>query len=175
VTRSKSIEGRPIFLIGFMGSGKSTVGRLLADRLGRPFVDADQRIESVSRATIAELFQRGEAHFRAREAEVIRALCDEGAQVIAAGGGAPAHGDNLERMLQAGVVIGLHASPERILERVGDASTRPLLAGAADKRAEVERLLSARAPAYARAHFTVDTDGQAPSQVVTQIVEALAC
>lgn len=170
-----SIEGRPIFLIGFMGSGKSTVGRLLALRLQRPFVDADARVEADAEATVAELFQKGEPHFRALEAQAIRALCDEGAQVVAAGGGAPAHGDNLDRMLAAGVVIALRASPERILERVADAASRPLLAGAADKRAAVERLLAARQPAYARAHLTVDTDGRAPSQIVAEIAEALRC
>jgi shikimate kinase len=173
----RDIEGRPIFLIGFMGTGKSTVGPLLAAQLERPFVDADARIERAAGATIAEQFAQsgGEAAFRAREAEVIRALCDEGAQVIAAGGGAPAHGDNLSRMLDAGVVIALTATPEQILARVGDLSSRPLLARASDPRAEVERLLAARAPAYARAHLTIATDDKPPSQVVARIREALGC
>lgn len=158
-----------------MASGKSTVGRLLAERLGRPFVDSDDRVEQVAGATIAELFQRGEAQFRAHEAQVIATLCGEGEQVVATGGGAPAHGDNMDRMLEAGVVVSLVASPEQILERVGDASTRPLLANATDKLAEVRRLLGARAGAYARAHEIVDTDGKPPSQVAREVAWVLGC
>jgi shikimate kinase len=171
----RNIEGRPIFLIGFMGSGKSTVGRLLADRLGRPFVDSDERVEQHAGATVAELFLRGEHEFRAREAEVIEILCNEGAQVIATGGGAPAHGNNLDRMMAAGVVVTLIASPQVILDRIGDASTRPLIANATDKLAEVQRLLGARAGAYARAHHIIDTDGKPPSQVVAEIAQVLRC
>jgi shikimate kinase len=182
---SLAIEGRPIFVIGFMGTGKSTVGRLLAARLERPFVDLDEEIESEAQATVAEIFAgEGEAKFRTLEASVLERLCrpddDREAQkaVIAAGGGAPAHGENLERMLAAGVVIALLASPDQILARVGEAATRPLLArfpAREDRRAEVQRLLAQRAPAYARAHLTVDTDGKAPSQVLARILEALGC
>ncbi len=170
-----SIEGRPVFLIGFMGTGKSTVGRLLAARLARPFVDLDEQVESEANASIPEIFAaEGEAGFRRREAEVVRRVTGEGgAQVIAVGGGAPCHGDSLERLLAAGVVVGLDASATEILTRVGDASSRPLLAAAADPRAEVSRLLGVRAAFYARAHTTVHTDGVAPSAVVARILEEL--
>jgi shikimate kinase len=107
---------------------------------------------------------------------VVQRLCEDGgAVVIAAGGGAPAHGDNLARMLAAGVVIGLASSPDEILKRIGDLSSRPLLANAPDPRAEVARLLAAREAAYGRAHLIVDTAGLAPSQVVQKIAEALGC
>jgi shikimate kinase len=179
VTGSHSIEGRPIFLIGFMGAGKSTVGRLLAARLERAFVDADERIESEAGATVAEIFAaEGEAGFRARERDVLRRLADGGAQVVAVGGGAPAHGDNLDRMLASGVVVLLDANVDEILERVGDGAGRPLLQAAPDaaaRRAVVEKLYAARAPFYARAHVRLDTNGRPPSKIVAALVEALAC
>lgn len=172
---SLDIEARPIFLIGFMGAGKSTIGRLLADRLARPFVDLDEQIVAEAHATIPELFaSEGEAGFRAREAELLARMAGEGAQVVAVGGGAPCHGDNLARMRQAGVVVGLGVSVEEILRRVGSGAGRPLLAGAADPRAEVERLLARRAADYARAHFTVETTGLPPSQVVARILQELS-
>jgi shikimate kinase len=175
VTPLPSIEGRPLFLIGFPGTGKSTVGPLLAARLARPFVDLDERIESEANATVAEIFAtEGEPGFRRREAELVRRLCGEGPKVVALGGGAPCHGDNLARLLAAGVVVGLSATLEEILARVGDASTRPLLAGATDKRAEVERLLEARSAFYRRAHLSVDTGGLAPSAVVSRVLEELS-
>lgn len=175
MTRSPSIEDRPIFLIGFMGAGKSTIGRLLADRLGRAFVDLDERIAGDAGATIPELFAtEGEAGFRRREAALLAEVVKEGAQVVAPGGGAPCHGDNLERMLAAGVVVHLSAAVDEILTRVGEGESRPLLARARDRRAEVERLLAARVAHYRRAHLTVDTSGLRPSQVLARLLEELA-
>jgi shikimate kinase len=165
---------KAIFLVGFMGTGKSTVGALLAARCGRPFVDLDERIEAEAGATIKELFAGGEAEFREREAGVLQATAGQGVQVVAVGGGAVTHPGNLKLMLSAGVVVCLRATPDTILQRVGDALTRPLLAGAADKRSEVVRLLDAREPYYRQAHLTIDTDGVAPSQVASRI-EAELC
>ena len=166
-----------MFLIGFMGTGKSTVGRILATRLSRPFVDLDERIVSEANATIPEIFAaEGEAGFRAREAAAVERVVGEGEAVVAVGGGAPCHGDNLDRMLGAGVVVRLEASAEEILIRIGDASSRPLLASAGDKRGEVARLIAEREACYARAHSTVPTTGVAPSQVVARILSELgAC
>lgn len=176
---SVPFDRRPLFLIGFMGTGKSTTGTLLSARLGRPFIDLDGRIEQVAGATITEIFAaRGEAKFREHERDELRQVVQEAsvstvAPLVAVGGGAPVHSDNMDFMLRAGVVILLRAGPETILERVGTASTRPLLAGAGDKRAEVQRLLYAREPFYARAHVAVETDGLAPSQVATRIAQEL--
>jgi shikimate kinase len=159
-----------VFLIGFMGTGKSTVGAVLAARWGCPFVDLDDRIEAQAGLTITELFARGgEGGFRDLEEAALKAVAAEGPQVIAVGGGAVTRPVNLKLMLQTGTVVCLRATPETILERVGDAGTRPLLAKAADPRAEVGRLLKERAPLYAQAAITVDTDGLAPSQVARQI------
>jgi shikimate kinase len=171
---SFATEGRPIFVVGFMATGKTTVGQLLAARLGRPFVDLDARLVGAEHATIAEQFAAGgEAAFRRREAAALCQAAAEGAVVVAVGGGAPAWGDNLERMRGAGVVVCLTAAVDDLLARLGGALERPLLAEVADKRAEVERLLAVRAPFYAQAHVTVDTSGRAPSQVVTAILGAL--
>jgi len=164
---------RPIFLIGFMGTGKSTVGLLLAAKLERRFVDLDAVIEEEAHMTIAEIFfNEREGGFRAREAAALRRVAAQGPQVIAIGGGAPAHGDNMDFMLHAGKVVCLTASVDELTRRLGDASTRPLLAGK-DVRSEVERLLAARQKFYERAHLTIETTGVVPSQVARRITEAL--
>ncbi len=168
------IKGRPVTVIGFMGSGKSTVGRLLADKLQREFVDLDELLEQEQHATVAELFVTlGEDGFRRAESELLKRALSAGPRVLAAGGGAPCFFDNLDQMLAQSVVVGLHTDVEQILERVGAGAGRPLLAGVQDKRAEVERLLAKRAPFYERAHLTVETSGRAPSQVVTAILGGL--
>ena len=123
--------------------------------------------------TVAEIFfNEREPAFRAREAAALRRVAAAAPQVIAVGGGAPAHGDNMDFMLRAGKVVYLTASTDELLRRLGDAETRPLLAGK-DVRAEIDKLLAARHPFYERAHLTVDTTGLAPSQVAKQIQEAL--
>ena len=164
---------RPIFLIGLSGGGKSTVGLLLAAKLERRFVDLDAVIEEEAHMTVAEIFfNEREPAYRAREAAALRRTAAAAPQVIAVGGGAPAHGDNMDFMLHAGKVVLLTASTEELMRRLGSAETRPLLAGK-DVRAEIEKLLAQRQPYYARAHVTVDTTGLAPSQVAKQIQEAL--
>ena len=164
---------RPIFLIGLSGGGKSTVGLLLAAKLERRFVDLDAVIEEEAHMTVAEIFfNEREPAFRAREAAALRRVAAAAPQVIAVGGGAPAHGDNMDFMLHAGKVVLLTASTEELMRRLGSAETRPLLAGK-DVRAEIEKLLAQRQSYYARAHVTVDTTGLAPSQVAKQIQEAL--
>jgi shikimate kinase len=164
---------RPIFLIGFMGTGKSTVGLLLAAKLERRFVDLDAVIEEEAHMTISEIFfNEREAGFRAREAAALRRVAAQGPQVIAVGGGAPAHGDNLEFMLHAGRVVCLTATTDELVRRMGEAETRPMLAGK-DVRGEIERLREQREKFYAQAHLTTDTTGLVPSQVARRIAEAL--
>jgi shikimate kinase len=164
---------RPIFLIGLSGGGKSTVGLLLAAKLERRFVDLDAVIEEEAHQTVAEIFfNEREQGFRAREAAALRRVTAQGPQVIAVGGGAPAHGDNMDFMLRAGKVVCLAASTDELMRRLGDAETRPMLAGK-DVRAEIEKLLLQRGVFYARAHVTIDTSGLVPSQVARQIQEAL--
>lgn len=159
-----------------MGSGKSTVGALLAAVLGRDFIDLDAALEQGAGATVPEIFAReGEAGFRARESQALERAAAAGPAVVAVGGGAPCHGDNLERMLAAGTVVCLSATADEIVERLGDAAGRPMLAGAADLRTKVASLLTARQPFYARAHLTLETGGQLPSEVARRIAEAVSC
>jgi shikimate kinase len=164
---------KPIFLIGFMGTGKSTVGLLLAAKLERRFVDLDAVIEEEAHMTIPEIFfGEREAGFRAREAAALRRVAAQGPQLVAVGGGAPAHGDNMDFMLHAGKVVCLTASVDDLVRRIGSADTRPMLAGK-DVRAEIEKLLPERQRFYARAQLTIDTSGLVPSQVARQIADEL--
>jgi shikimate kinase len=174
VPTSQSIRVlRPIFLIGLSGTGKSTVGLLLAAKLERRFCDLDAVIEEEAHMTIAEIFfNEREAGFRAREAAALRRVTAQGPQVVSVGGGAPAHGDNMDFMLRAGKVVCMSASTDELVARLGKAEARPLLAGK-DVRAEIEKLLLQRAAVYARAHVTIDTTGLVPSQVARQIQEAI--
>lgn len=150
----------PLVLVGFMCAGKSTVGRLCAQRLGLPFVDTDDEIERLH-APIEELFSmRGEAEFRRIEREIVDAvLRREG--VVALGGGAFAQPGAAEAILARARVVWLHVMPEQVLARAGD-RVRPLL-GAAPTRERVEELLRAREPLYARAHLIIDAGGDPPA------------
>jgi 3-dehydroquinate synthase len=143
-----------------MGAGKSTLGPALARALGRRFVDADREIEREAGASVPEIFAReGESGFRARERAVLDALAG-GDVVVAVGGGAIAQPGAARRMAGQGTVVYLRARLETLLARIGNASSRPLLAGldAAGRRARLEALLAERKPAYETARITVDTD-----------------
>ena len=164
-----------IFLTGFMGTGKSAIGRLLAERLGRPFVDTDAEVERETGATIAAIFRdRGEADFRRLESTVLaRAAAIDGA-IVATGGGAPTIAENRRCMRETGTIVRLAAAAETVLERVGGGEDRPLLAGASDRAARVRELLAARETAYADADLVVDTTGLTPAAVVQRIVDGLS-
>lgn len=165
----------PIFLIGFMGSGKTTVGRLLARRLGWTFADLDERIVRAAGMPVAEIFAReGEPAFRRRETEALRAAAAERRTVLATGGGAACRDENLQIMLASGRVVALDVSAGEAVRRTGRASGRPLLDGAADPVAAADALLAGRQAFYARAHWRVDTDGRPPEQIVQEIANALA-
>ena len=161
-----------IVLTGFMGTGKSEVGRRLAKRLGRPFVYTDHLIEARAGKTVAAIFaEDGEPAFRLLERDAVTAAVEQKDAVIAVGGGAVLDASNVARLRDAGVVVCLTAEPETILRRVGDLVKRPLLAGC-DPRGVIERLLAARAPAYAAAaDVIVDTSGRGVDDVVAEIRE----
>jgi shikimate kinase len=165
-------DGR-IILAGFMGTGKSEVGRRLATATGRPFVDTDDLVVAEAGRSIAAIFaDEGEPGFRARERAAVARACAMPAGVIAVGGGAMADETCRRLLLAAGPVVCLTATPDAILARIGDASTRPLLAGAttrAARRARIEALLASRAAAYAQATHTLDTTGLAPDDVVARV------
>ena len=161
----------PVFLIGFMASGKTTVGRLLAAALGFRFADLDDRIVAAAGAPIREIFARhGEAGFREREREAVRAAAGERSVVFATGGGAPCFGDNLATMRGAGRLVALEVSAEEAVRRAGRGSGRPLLDGAVNPVDAAAALLKERAPFYAQAEVRVRTEGRAPDAIVTEIV-----
>lgn len=165
-----------IVLIGLMGSGKSAVGRLLAERLDRPFIDTDTLIEAEAGCTIPAIFAaEGEEGFRRREAEVIaRAAAGDG-QVIATGGGAVLRPENRDALRRNGLVIWLDAPPEALYRRVRAQGIRrrPLLAGP-DPLGRLRALAAARAPAYAAAaHVRIATDARPLDDIVAEIADIL--
>ncbi|WP_412060997.1 shikimate kinase [Rubrivirga sp. IMCC45206] len=168
-----------VYLTGFMASGKSTVGPLLADRLGYRFVDLDWLIAARAGRSVADLFAQGEGVFRAAEAEALRETAGGEGLVVATGGGALAQPGNLMAARAAGPVVWLRASIPTVLARVGDGSGRPLLLDGtrplapAAREARVRDLLAAREPFYAQADLVVEADGAADT-VARDIAEALA-
>jgi len=160
-----------IVLTGFMATGKSRVGRCLAQVLGRTFVDTDDLVEAAAGRTVEEVFAvEGEAGFRARERAAVEQACAVSDAVIATGGGTLVDPENRRRLLVAGPVICLSAAPQEILRRVSDAATRPLLASAnGDRLARVESLLAERASAYGVAAHQVDTTGLSVDEVVERV------
>ena len=143
-------------LAGFMGTGKTSAGKRIAERLHWSFVDTDEMIEKREGRSIAEIFERdGEPHFRALEREAVAAAAAKQDAVIALGGGAMVDDDNFDLLRRAGLLVCLHARPEVILARTSGAQ-RPLLL-TEDREARVRQLLQERQSAYARAPHHIDT------------------
>jgi shikimate kinase len=164
----------PIFLVGFMATGKTTVGRMLARRLGWSLVDLDEVIAAEAGQPVAGIFAaEGEAGFRARETKALHGVSKRRRVVVATGGGAACREDNLALMLGAGRVVALLVTPEEAVRRARGGVGRPLLAGQADPLAIATALLAVRAPFYARAHISVDTVGRPPAAVAGEVLRAL--
>jgi len=165
--------GSNIILTGFMGTGKSTIGKYIAARLGRKFIDTDALIEQKSGKTIAVLFmERGEPYFRTLEQEAIARVCTEEGSVVATGGGALVNEENVRQLKASGTVICLTATPEIILSRVQGNRDRPLLQS--DNPLEkIRTLLAARADTYAKADLIIDTSGLNVEAVVEKICSRL--
>ena len=162
-----------IVLIGFMGTGKTSVGKALAPKLGLRVVDVDTHIESQEKNKISAIFsEKGEAYFRALEKNAVQELSRETGLVITTGGGVVLNPANLEALRERSVVIALLASPETIYERVKGSKHRPLLQKG-EVRSEIDRLYQERASLYSQADLKFDTDGQTPAQVANKIFEAL--
>lgn len=161
-----------IILVGFMGAGKSSVGRLLARRLGRCFVETDGMIAARAGRSIPEIFaERGEAHFRELEDEALGLLALKRDEVIATGGGTPCREGRPEVLRALGTVVWLAGDFDALYERARRAGDRPMLAGRT--REEAAALYRARQPFYAKAHLTVDTTGLGPERVTGRVLLAL--
>ncbi|MFS8045411.1 shikimate kinase [Rhizobium sp. BR 314] len=146
---------RNLVLVGLMGAGKSSVGRLVAQQLGIPFVDTDAEIERVSRMTITELFATyGEQEFRALETRVIKRLLRGGPRVVSTGGGAFINDNTRQHIKRGGLSVWLNADLDVLWERVNKRDTRPLLKTENPKQT-LENLMNARYPIYAEADLTV--------------------
>jgi len=159
-----------IVITGFMGTGKSSVGRLVAERLGRAFVDMDLLIEEREGCSIAEIFAtRGEPEFRAVERELCRELAARSDLVIATGGGALIDPVNREVMGRSGVLFCLWCEPEEILHRLASAEDRPLL-DVEDRRRQIEALLAERREAYAQIPHQIETTDMTIEQVAEKVI-----
>ena len=163
-----------IILIGFMGSGKTTTGRLLAKKLNYPFIDTDQIIEQKNGLTCAKIFeQRGEEFFRKQETAVLQELHGLNGSIIATGGGIILSEDNRVFLQNLGTVIYLKTAPEEILKRVGHDTTRPLLNNT-DKREKISDMFSDREPLYlAAAKFSVETYTGQPEKTADEVLKLL--
>ena len=165
-----------IALVGFMGTGKTDVGRLLAEKLGKDFIEVDELIEQRAGKTIPEIFQQdGEIAFRELEIEATREAAEKKNAVIACGGGVVLNQINIGRLREHSVIVYLTASSETILQRTSsDTDERPLLV-AEDKTSRVEKLLNFRRPFYERAaDITVSTSELDVAGVAGQIISELS-
>ncbi len=160
-----------IYIVGFMGTGKTAVGKELAKKKKWQFLDLDDLIELREKRTIAEIFAKdGEPYFRHLEKRVLQEVAKEKKFVVACGGGVVMDKDNIKVMKETGIIICLTATPEVILKRTFGYAHRPLLSVAEPKK-QIELLLKLRAPYYAKADKTIDTSKLSVEQVVQKIVE----
>ena len=167
------LGGRSLYLVGMMGSGKTSTGRPLAERLSYGFVDADAVIEQAAGCTIPEIFeQNGEAGFRAIETQVLNAISQRHSLVVATGGGVVTQPENWG-LLHSGIVIWLDVEREQLLKRLrADETQRPLLQRP-DPEAAVDALMNERRPMYAEADLTVAIEQEPPDAVADGILQLL--
>jgi shikimate kinase len=172
VAGPRAAGGPRLFLIGMMGAGKSTVGRLLARRGGFDFIDCDRELEARSGVSIATIFElEGEESFRRREAALIDELTQRPRTVLATGGGAILAEENRRHLRSRGLVIYLRASLDEILRRTQKDRARPLLQ-TADRRGRIAQLLTEREALYEEiAHVTVQSSSGNPNRLVAKLMQ----
>ena len=164
-----------VILTGFMGTGKTSLGKMLATRLGRPFVDIDKKIEDDAQLSIPKIFERyGEPYFRELERAAVKELSERRGLVIATGGGTVKDEENIRLLKSSGVMICLTTEPEEIFNRTMRRGERPVLDGGGNERLEtIKRLLAERKPFYDRADYEVDTTTWSPIQIIDAICRYL--
>lgn len=160
-----------MILVGFMGTGKTAVGKALARRLKMKFVDMDDLIEEREGMKISDIFaSKGEPYFRKVEKETVKEVAAQSDLVIAAGGGAVVDEDNVKNLKSNGIMVCLTATADKILERTKGHTHRPLL-NVSDPREKISELLAKRAEYYARADYRIDTTALSIDEVVNNIME----
>ncbi len=173
--RDNGTGERPVYLIGFMGSGKSTVSRILAGMLGVKHLEMDEVIEREAGRSVSEIFaEEGEEAFREKESALVRRIADGGAAGVSCGGGTVLRPENVSLMRGSGTVVLLSAAPETIYRRVGHSRTRPVLEGHRSVEG-VRELMAGREEAYRRAaEFTVTVDDKTPEEIAEEIATLLS-
>jgi shikimate kinase len=170
IANSCAMLDRPLILTGFMGSGKSSVGRVLAERLGCPFVDLDAEIVATAGRSINDIFARdGEQAFRSMESACLDRVLAGGRAVIATGGGVVMADGNRSNMRNLGVVVNLLVSLPQVLRRLHGVVDRPLFAGS-NAANSVKLLMDGREQFYADADIRIDTDGKSVEDVAAEIL-----
>ena len=164
-----------VYLIGFMGVGKTTVAKELSGRLHLPLVDTVEAIVEREGRSIPEIFEReGEKIFREKETRMLRDLSESGAKIISCGGGIAMREENRDIMAAHGVTVLLKASPETILERVKGDDNRPLLAGKKNVTA-IAAMMEERRLAYeAAANLQIPVDGRSPAEIAEEIADRIS-
>ena len=173
-TLRQRLGGRSLYLVGMMGSGKTSTGRPLAERLGYGFVDADAVIEQVAGCTISEIFERdGEEEFRSLETQVMRSISERHSLVVATGGGVVTRTENWGMMHQ-GIVIWLDVERRQLLQRLqSDSTQRPLLM-TGDPAETLDEILKQRRPLYDEADLTVVIESESADVVADGIIQLLS-
>ena len=160
-----------IYLVGFMGSGKSTVGKILAERLGMQFIDLDEEIEKQEGMKIKDIFkEKGEKYFRELERKKLEEIIQKDGLVVSTGGGLGANFENMEKMKKTGKVTWLDVSLDTVFKRCGKDENRPLLNMPYEK---LEKLFNERKDVYKLSDIHINVENKTPQQIVEEIIENL--
>ena len=161
-----------VVLTGFMGVGKSTVGKIIANRLGLEFVDTDEEIEKNYNMTIPEIFEKfGEPKFREFETETIKNISQKDGCIISCGGGVVKSETNMNFLKANGKVVNLYASVDKIIENIGDDANRPLIFG--KSKEEIVKLMESREEFYKNCHIRIDVTEFSAKEAADRIISAL--
>ena len=176
VKKGRHIMKKNIVLIGFMGTGKTSIGKMLANKLGCAFVDLDHKIENDNNMSIPNIFASyGESHFRALEKQAVKEVAQRQGIVIATGGGTIKDPENVQQLKKNGIIICLTADVDEILLRTEQKGDRPVLdkkdKDQGDRRAAIEKLLEERREFYDQADYKVDTTNWSPMQIIEDICQ----